>query len=427
MVDQELNLSSNLEALPLGFLVSFLGEDYSASGRINGSVRAEGSLESPTLSGNLDLEADNLELGLSDPIEDLDAKINLEDKKAVIESFSGRFAEGEFRIDGALNLLELENAWDLSLSGQKLYFEQGSLAGDFDAELDFSGPLSSPELQGELLVYDFVIGIPFEWPENEVDADAFIPKINLDIRPGEDVTVEAENMEILVETGSLNLQFDSSLEDPLAMEGRLRSQQGTFSYYNSRFNLENAEAVFTPVDERDIPTLSVNAITYAGGNEISINLTGPADDMRITLSSNTDLSEEEILNLLSARGALGSAIIGGEEIGIQNIIWQELIRIVNSFLQREVISDLESDVASIFSLDRAEIDAFQYGLEREFAFYLGKNITDKLYLEYASFFDEEGRRGEISFQYKLTEPTVLKGTYFGDEEYQISIETEIEF
>ena len=50
-----------------------------------------------------------------------------------------------------------------------------------------------------------------------------------------------------------------------------------------------------------------------------------------------------------------------------------------------------------------------------------------MYLEYASFFTEEGREGEISFQYKLTDPTVLKGTYFGDQEYQISIETEIEF
>jgi len=427
LVDQELNLSTNLESLPLGFLVSFLGEGYSASGRINGSFRAEGSLESPILSGELDLEAETLELGLTDPIEDLDLKVNLQDRSAVIDNLNGRFAEGDFRIEGALNLSDLENAWDLSLSGQKLYFEQGSLAGDFDAELNFTGPLANPLLKGDLLVYDFVIGIPFEWPENEVDPDAFVPKINLNIRPGENVRVEDENMEILVETGSLNLQFNNQLEDPLTMEGRLRSEEGTFTYYNSRFNLVSAEAVFTPVDEGDIPTLNVNADTYAGGNEININLTGPADDMRINLTSDSDLTEEEILNLLSTRGALGSAIIGGEDIGIQNIIWQELMRVVNSFLQRGVISDLESDVATIFSLDRAEIDAFQYGLEREFAIYLGKNITDKLYLEYASFFDEEGRRGEISFQYKLTEPTVLKGTYFGDEEYQISIETEIEF
>ncbi len=427
IIDEELNLSTNLEELPLGFLISFLGEDYSASGQIDGSFRAEGSLDSPELSGDLDLKAETVEMGLTDPIEDLTAGFNLQEEQVVIETLKGRFAEGSFNGEGSVNLLDFENAWDLSLEGQKLYFEHGSLAGDFDSELTFTGPLSSPLLQGDLLVYDFVIGIPFEWPENEAGPDAFVPRIDLDISPGENVTVEDENMEILVENGDLNLQFDNSLEDPLAMEGRLRSQEGTFTYYNSRFEMENAEAVFTPVDEGDIPDLNVNANTYAGGNEININVTGPADDMRISLSSDTDLTEEEILNLLSTRGALGSAIIGGEDIGIQNIIWQELVRVVNSFLQRDVFSDLESDVETIFSLDRAEIDAFQYGMEREFAIYLGKNITDKLYLEYASFFDEEGREGEISFQYKLADPTVLKGTYYGDEEYQISIETEIEF
>jgi len=427
IIDDQFNLSSNLKELPLGFLVSFLGEDYSASGSINGAFRAEGNLESPELGGEIDIEAEYLELGLSDPIEDLEARINLNQGSADLENLKGRFVDGSFAASGSLNFFDLENTWDLALEGQNLYFDYGSLAGDFDAELKFIGPLLTPELEGELLPHDFVIGIPFEWPENEGGSGAFVPKINLDIRPGENVRVEAENMEILVETGNLNLQFDNSLDDALAMEGRLRSQDGTFTYYNSRFNLQNAEAVFTPVDENDIPNLNVNAITYAGGYEITISLNGPADNMRITLSSDSDLTEEEMLNLLSTRGALGSAIIGGEDIGIQNIIWQELIRVVNSFLQRGVISDLESDFKTAFSLDRAELDVSQYGLEREFALYLGKNITDKLYLEYASFFTEEGREGELSFQYKLTDPTVLKGTYFGDQDYQISIETEIEF
>jgi translocation and assembly module TamB len=428
LTDDQLDLSSNLENLPLGFLISFLGESYSASGSIDGSFRAEGSLESPALEGKLEIGAEYLELGLSHRIENLQGSINLNQGGAEVENLSGHFAEGEFNVGGSLNFLNLDNFWGLSLTGQNLYFEQGSLAGNFDAELNFTGALSNPILEGDLVPHNFVIGIPFEWPKNEGNSDAsFVPKINLDIRPGENVTVENENMEITVASGSLNLQFDNTLADPLAVQGRLRSQQGRFSYYNSRFKLENAEAVFTPINENDIPDLSVNAVTYAGGHEIIINLSGPADSMRITLSSDSDLTEDEILNLLSTRGALGSAIIGGENIGIQNIIWQELIRVVNSFLQRGVISDLESDFETIFSLDRAEIDAFQYGTEREFTIYLGKNITDKLYLEYANYFNQEERGGEISFQYKLTEPTVLKGTYFGDQEYQISIETEIEF
>jgi len=100
---------------------------------------------------------------------------------------------------------------------------------------------------------------------------------------------------------------------------------------------------------------------------------------------------------------------------------------INAFLQRDLINPLESDFQSALALDRIEIDTSQFGLEREFSLYLGKNITNKFYIEYASFFTEDESTGEISFQYKLTEQTVLKGSYFGDQEYQFSIETGIDF
>ena len=169
--------------------------------------------------------------------------------------------------------------------------------------------------------------------------------------------------------------------------------------YNSRFTLNSAEITFTPVDEGDIPNLLVNATTYAGGREINIILNGPANNMRISFSSNPEMTEEEILNLLSSRGALGSAIIGGENIGIQQIILQELIRIVSGFLQEDLISGIESDFRTVLSLDRIEIDTLQYGTEREVAIYLGKNLSKRFYLEYAAFFGEEERNNEISFQY----------------------------
>ncbi|MFN2340933.1 MAG: hypothetical protein ABR547_06660, partial [Halanaerobium sp.] len=139
IIDDQFNLSSNLKELPLGFLVSFLGEDYSASGSINGAFRAEGDLESPELGGEIEMAAEYLELGLSDPIEDLEAQINLNQGSAVLENLKGRFVDGNFTATGSLNFFDLENTWDLALEGQNLYFNYGSLVGNFDAELKFIG------------------------------------------------------------------------------------------------------------------------------------------------------------------------------------------------------------------------------------------------------------------------------------------------
>jgi translocation and assembly module TamB len=425
---QEIHLDSNLDSLPLGFLLSFIGDNLTADGSLNGNAVIAGNINSPELDGEIRLSGKRLEVGLSDPIEDYSGLIRLNNNGLQVENFKAKFADGGFKINGNINPFVAEDAWNLKLTGNQLYFLHGSLDGEFDTELEFVGPLADPVLRGDLRVYNFRITIPWEWPMPEEESEnAFVPEINLNIVAGRNVRVVNPNMNIYVEEGNLNLKFNDELEDPLTMQGRFRSTRGNFTYYNSRFSLLNGEVVFTPVDEDDIPTISANARTYAGGREITISVNGPANDMRTTLSSNPEMTEDEILNLLTTQGALGSAIIGDEDIGIEAIITQELIRMINAFLQRDVINPLESDFQSALALDRIEIDTSQFGLEREFALYLGENITDNFYIEYASFFTEEESSGEISFQYRLTGRTVLKGTYFGDEEYQFSIETGIDF
>jgi translocation and assembly module TamB len=440
--DEQLNLTSNLQSLPLAFVLSFLGEQISSDGHLNGNLRAEGNLDNLQFSGDLQAQGSTLELGIWEPIRNYNVEIDFENQRALLQNVRGQFGDGSFEIGGAFNLLEADNFWDLNLTGQNLYFDYGSLIGNFDSQLSFSGPLRNPLLAGEIQLFDFIIGIPFEWPaaggsgagSDETNADndgsdtgAFVPRIDLKLIPENNVRVKNPNMNILIQNGDLNLNLDPRRENQLMMEGRLRSSEGRFNYYNSRFVLNSAEITFTPVDEGDIPNLLVNATTYAGGREINIILNGPANNMRISFSSTPEMTEEEILNLLSSRGALGSAIVGGEDIGIQQIILQELIRIVGGFLQEDLISGIESDFKTALSLDRIEIDTLQYGTEREVAIYLGKNLSKRFYLEYAAFFGEEERNNEISFQYRLNDITTLKGSYFGDSEYQITLENEIEF
>ncbi len=435
--DEQLSLSSSLQSLPISFILSFFGDQVAGDGQLNGNLRAEGTIESPQFSGSLGLKGESLEVGIWAPIKNYQAQIDFRNERAELKGVRGQFVDGNFEIGGAFNLLDLDNFWDLSLSGQRLYFDYGSLEGPFDTELSFSGPLLDPLLKGKISLYDFLIAIPFDWPaaqgQNEADEDdnddggSFVPRLDLELIPENNVRVKNSNLDILVQNGDLNLDFNQERDNSLMMEGRLRSSEGRFNYYNSRFTLNNAEALFTQVDEGDIPNLLVNATTYASGREINIILNGPADNMNISFSSNPEMTEEEILNLLSSRGALGSAIVGGENIGVQQIIMQELIRIVNGFLQEDVISGIESDFRTALALDRIEIDVLQYGLEREVAIYLGKNLSKRFYLEYAAFFGEDVDDNQISFQYKVNDITKLKGSYFGEGEYQIILENEIEF
>ncbi|MGM0602187.1 MAG: translocation/assembly module TamB domain-containing protein [Bacillota bacterium] len=424
--ENDINASLEAEKFSIDLIMSLFSQNYSSDGVIDGQVKFSGNPLAPEMSGSLKLNGQRMDLNLSDPIRNYSGNIEFKDNKINISGLNGRFESGNFTVNGFIEPFSSGNeAWDLNLRGRELYFDVGSLEGDFDADISMKGPLFNPLISGDLEAYDFVVGIPFEWPESEGSAreSNFEIRIDLNIKPGENVKVKNPNIDAAVAGGSLRLFFANQ---DLSMEGRLTSERGVFTYYGNRFELQNGAVIFTPFDEDSIPSLQILARTFVGGTEITVNLDGPADNMRTTFSSSPELSQQEILNLLTSRGALGSAITG-EEIEMQSVIRQELIRMVNSIFQTDVVDRLETDVGSALSLDRMEINTYQYGLEREFAVYLGKNLSDRFYLEYASTFTGDEREQEWSFQYLLTDRTRLKGSWLGDDEYRISIETGFEF
>ncbi|RCW48248.1 MULTISPECIES: translocation/assembly module TamB domain-containing protein [unclassified Halanaerobium] len=424
--DNNLNTALEVEKFPLALIMSLFSQKYSTDGLIDGKVKISGDPLAPKMSGKLNVNGQKLDLNISDPIKNYSGNIEFKGDKIDISALNGRFGDGNFKISGFIKPFTGGNeAWNLNLNGKELYFDVGSLKGNFDADISMTGPLLNPLVSGDLKTYDFIVGIPFKWPHNSGSSgeNNFEIRLDLNITPGKNVRVKNPNIDVTVAGGSLRLFL---ADGDLRMEGRLTAERGVFNYYGNRFELQSGTLTFTPFAEDDIPSLQILARTFAGRTEITVNLDGPVDNMRTTFSSSPELSQQEILNLLTSRGALGSAITG-EEIEVQSVIRQELIRIVNSAFQTDVVDRLETDMESALSLDRLEINTYQYGLEREFAVYLGKNLSDKFYLEYASIFTEDEREREWSFQYLLTEKTKLKGSWLGDDEYRISIETGFEF
>jgi len=424
--DNNLNAALEAEKFPVDLIMSLFSEKYSTDGVIEGRIKISGDPLAPEMSGKLNVNGQQMDLNLSDPIRNYSGSLEFNGDKINVSELSGRFESGNFKISGFIEPFTGGNeAWKLNLNGRELYFDVGSLEGDFDADISMEGSLLNPIVSGDLKAYDFIVGIPFEWPQNSDSGGekSFNIGLDLNITPGKNVRVKNQNIDVTVAGGSLRLLL---ADDDFSMEGRLTAERGVFNYYGNRFELQSGAVIFTPFDEDDIPSLQILARTFVGGTEITVNLDGPADNMRTTFSSSPELSQQEILNLLTSRGALGSAITG-EEIEVQSVIRQELIRMINSIFQTDVVDRLETDVGSALSLDRMEINTYQYGLEREFAFYLGKNLSDRFYLEYASTFTGDEREQEWSFQYLLTEKTRLKGSWLGDDEYRISIETSFEF
>ncbi len=420
-----------LNELPLRLLTAGSAELPDMAGYLDGTILVEGSLADPSLKGDLVLSAGRINLGSFPRFSDLRGKIVFAGKEIILPALEGRYGDGQVTLSGSVNPFEPKEALALVASGRNLPFYYGSFNGRFDPNLAISGSLKRPLLQGELLIHNFVVGLPFDWPLPEEENSLIFPELDLTLYPGEGLYLRTDDnsIDVLIQQGSLQLTY---LADQLSFNGLLESEQGSFAYYNNKFILESGQVIFkqdqlweyqlekTP---NYIPELNVKAWTRVSGTEINVLLLGPADDFVTTFTSSPSLSEDEILTLLTSKGGLGDLATGNWA----GMIQKEIFRILAERLQLDLVHDLEARIQEIFSLDRMEIDSYNLGWEQEIAVYLGKYINRRMYLQLSSIITPEERDDQLAFRYYLTDEFLLEGSWRDEGEYRLSIETNLQF
>ncbi|MFW6381279.1 MAG: translocation/assembly module TamB domain-containing protein, partial [Bacillota bacterium] len=417
---QELQL--NADRFPVEILAGAAPGLKELEGHIDGQAGLTGTLDNPHLEGNLSFKLDTMDLGLHRQFNNLNGELMMEDRKIVLNDTGGYFGGKAFRLTGKIKPFSREEFWGLGFDGEELAFNRGDYQGRLDARLRMTGPLFQPLFSGELKAHQFQVSPPFEWPEGEDGESRFKPRLDLTVVPGEEVFIQDENLEIPVEEGSLRLLL---ADDNFDIEGTLSTGRGNFSYYNTRFLIERARAEFQRFED-NIPEVQGEAWTVVSGTRINLNVTGPADNMVLTLSSNPEMSEDEILNLLASRGGLGSLIFGDSE-GMGSVIKQEAQRFLQRIFQVDIIGGLETGFRKALELDRVEIDTYDLGQEEEITIHLGKDLTDRLSMDFSATFGDGDGNQEFSFRYFLDEKTYLEGGWYGEDDFRMSIETNIPF
>lgn len=424
---ESLDVEINSDNLPLQLLQNTVNIVNRAEGTIEGRTRLQGDITQPELSGQMDLNGEILDTGLPHKFKDFSGKINYSGSKIDVSGIEGRYGDGDFNITGNIHPFAEEN-WDLVLSGKDLSFSRGSYEGLFDTEgVKMTGSWLQPYFKGDLTPHDFLVTMPFEWPTEDGET-AFSPEMELTLHPGDEVYFRRQqNIDVLIEEGYLTLIFE---DEDFRMEGELYSQQGNFDFYNNKFILQEASADFSRFEEY-IPTLHVRATTVIDGVEVTVRLDGPADDMATTLTSRPQLSEREIMALLTQKGGLGEMFREDEDLSRSELVGRmaqkEIVRLLQSTFQADFISELEERLQRFFFLDHIEINTYELGWRDELIVTLGKNLNDKLYLEYVGTVGTDEVENEVTFSYSLTERTRLEGSWLGDDEYRLSVDTTLDF
>ncbi len=425
---EESNFQFRANDFPLNPIAGFFPGVDLVEGRLDGQVDFIGSIENPNLDGQLYLSLDELDFGQPETMS-LDGYLNFIGNQVELNDFSGSYDGGIFDLSGLINLVDQDNFWQLELTGDTVPVEYIGSSAEIDGGITFSGPLYEPLIGGEITIKNLMAVVPEGFaPEENVEEDfdpfeevRFQPEIDLQLRIGSNNYFNHENAEILIQRGDLRVLY----QDEFQIDGQISSNQGTIFFYNNRFTLDTARLNFRR-RQGIIPDVTVRASTRAENTDVFVRLDGLATNLNLSFVSDPEMEEQEILALLARRGGIGGAL-AGEDLNIFQIAQQEFFRFLSDTFQLEIIGNIQSEIRSAFELDRFEIVTHELGWDQEVSLYIGKNLTDRLYIEGSSRIRADEQDTEISFKYDITDRTVLDGTFYGPGEFSLSIETTIEF
>jgi translocation and assembly module TamB len=349
--DPTLALDLRLDPIDLAILPRLVPRVDRAAGRLEGALRLTGKAASPAVSGELHLRADDVEVhDLPSAVTDLAIDVRATGD-GLVASGTGKFAGGMASFEATAPLRGFEvGAIDgrMGLRDVRLAPEPGvSVALDADLGLDYDpgaqGTASLPHVSGDVLVQSMSYTRPVSLNADLASLatrtkrtvvetyDPALDAVTLDLRVRSKAPVVIKNnlveVQLAVDSGSLDV---TGTNQRVGLRGALRTLPGgRFHFQASEFEVQHGVIKFDD-PTRIAPTVDITAVTEyrrytdssaaaaagagaaggpaaasAGGTRggslwrITLHAYGDADNLKVDMTSEPGLSQEDIVLLLT--------------------------------------------------------------------------------------------------------------------------------
>jgi len=348
------NGRANLDALNL------LNTDYFFSGTVAIDARIEGSVNKPQLAG--DVRINGLSFFSLDPqlnIEDGNGRIVLSGDKVTLESFTARANDGNINANGALTLAQLQpKEWRFGLNaGNFILFYQGAQI-TLDGDLMLTGTPQGQLLSGKITIPQAEYRTEFDFEKlastgnggldlgggGGTGGGSFgLAPLSLDVRVEADESFLIRNEQINT-VGNASLTVSGKLNDP-SITGRVTFEGGTIKFRSQRYDITTGTLDF-PIGAGLTPDVNVMAEGDVNGYHVYVGLTGPLNNLDVTLRSDPNLPQSDVLSLVTT-GSIDSNTMDREELTRSGV------GTAASLLSQEFIS---KPAESFLGLNRFQID-----------------------------------------------------------------------
>ena len=286
---------ANLSALPLMFK-----EVQSADGAIHGVVHVTGNLSNILANGTVELANGSMQLqSLKKPVTQLKGQLLFRGNHVDITG-STTMGKGNAGLSGNIGWMGSGiTSYYGALQMKGIEIAHAFYTGPLDGELYIVDKQDMPTLVGAITLHDVVGSIPLSFESS----DTSIPL-------GLDLTIDAkENVRLynpLLYDMFLQgkVKFEGTVGEPKA-SGKLSVNKGHVKYLKNRFKITEGQAKF--VTGSIIPELNVRSMANVKNYRISLQAEGPATQMKLKLTSEPNLSERQIISLLTFGRNVGNA------------------------------------------------------------------------------------------------------------------------
>lgn len=377
-VDVQLSSSGSLALLPRVW-----PRARSADGRFNLELAVTGDLDHAAMSGQGFVSGGKLEIdGPFPAVDELDAQIAFRGPNIVIERATAKANGAPIQAQGAVTLDGPEpRFYDLEARYTRMKLRvPAAIESLSSGRLTLKGDAALPTLAGEVRVHSARYSEDINW-------ERLLPDLRRRTSTLEELDTDDEDVRfdvhliadrgIVVENNVLDLEakgdlFLTGTEERPGLKGGVQLIRGNATFRNNRYRLPRGTVDFVDT-YRIAPVLDVEAETRVQDYDVTAHLTGPAQAPTIDLSSRPELSEIDIVSLLTfgftqyeVKDASGSAGAAGlEVVSAYTGLDKELRRVLPEAVRRSSALSLdELRLTSQFSVRAgASVPAVALGME----------------------------------------------------------------
>jgi translocation and assembly module TamB len=330
-------------------ILQIASPDTKSSGTATFDIRATGTAQDPSVTGQLHLQdVALLYAGSPVSLEKLNGTLDLSKQTIRISQLTGQVNGGDVSAGGSI-AYSPSLQFDIALQGKsiRLRYPDGTRTS-LDSSLAFTGNKESSTLSGRVLIGSLSFTPDFDLA-NFADQfssstatpaqPGFADTINLAIGVQSKDNLSAYSSQVSLE-GSVNLRVGGTAANPV-ITGRTDLVSGELFYRNVRYQLQRGIISFEDPNQTN-PVLNVSISTTVEQYNLTLNLRGPFDKLTTSYVSDPPLPTADIINLI-ARGKTTQESAASSQSTDSMIASQAASQVTGSVQKLAGISSLQID------------------------------------------------------------------------------------